>query len=236
MNCPILPPLSLIQSGCLIDCAIEDVPNRTGTCTHAHKKQGLVRLLTGLKLDFWYWSVRLGPVSNSYWALPFFFFSFFLKCVFPANRGIVFIGCTLLFLITILIVVVYDYYLSLLLAEDWHFKICLSLDAVAERNKLLLWILFQKIFRFWSISPLLLLHLPHSPFPSPYSLSSVCSSLAWTLVLFCLFRCLVAGATLLDLDFIPGNLLEWASLFTCSDKLILHRISPVMMLKITNIV
>lgn len=164
MNCPILPPLSLIQSGCLIDCAIEDVPNRTGTCTHAHKKQGLVRLLTGLKLDFWYWSVRLGPVSNSYWALPFFFFLFFLKCVFPANRGIVFIGCTLLFLITILIVVVYDYYLSLLLAEDWHFKICLSLDAVAERNKLLLWILFQKIFRFWSISPLLLLHLPHSPF------------------------------------------------------------------------
>lgn len=44
-----------------------------------------------------------------------------------------FIGCT--FIILIIIVVVYDYYyLSSLLAEDWHFEICLSLDAVAEKK------------------------------------------------------------------------------------------------------
>lgn len=63
-------------------------------------------------------------------------------------------GCTLLFLIIIIIVVVvYDYYyLSSLLAEDWHFEICLSLDAVAEKNKLLLLILFKE-FRFWNNLP-----------------------------------------------------------------------------------
>lgn len=56
-----------------------------------------------------------------------------------------FIGCTFLFLIIIIIVVVYDYYyLSSLLAEDWHFESCLSLDAVAEKNKLLLLILFHQ--------------------------------------------------------------------------------------------
>lgn len=51
----------------------------------------------------------------------------------------------IIILIIIIIVVVYDYYyLSSLLAEDWHFEICLSLDAVAEKNKLLLLILFHK--------------------------------------------------------------------------------------------
>lgn len=32
-----------------------------------------------------------------------------------------------------ILIVVYDY-LSFLLAEDWHFKICLSLYAVAEEK------------------------------------------------------------------------------------------------------
>lgn len=37
--------------------------------------------------------------------------------------------------ILMIIIVVYDYYyLSSLLAEDWHFEICLSLDAVAEKK------------------------------------------------------------------------------------------------------
>lgn len=47
-------------------------------------------------------------------------------------------------LIIIIVVVVYDYYLSSLLAEDWHFEICLSLNAIAEKNKLLLLILFHE--------------------------------------------------------------------------------------------
>ncbi len=51
----------------------------------------------------------------------------------------------IILIIIIIVVVVYDYYyLSSLLAEDWHFEICLSLDAVAEKNKLLLLILFHK--------------------------------------------------------------------------------------------
>lgn len=236
MNCPILPPLSLIQSGCLIDCAIEDVPNRTGTCTHAHKKQGLVRLLTGLKLDFWYWSVRLGPVSNSYWALPFFFFLFFWS-VFSLQIGaLCLLGVHyyfwLLFLLLLFMIIICHY--CLLKIGTSRF-VCPLMPLLKEINYCYEYyskrFLDSEVFPPSSSSTFL---IPH--FPSPYSLSSVCSSLAWTLVLFCLFRCLVAGATLLDLDFIPGNLLEWASLFTCSDKLILHRISPVMMLKITNIV
>lgn len=44
----------------------------------------------------------------------------------------------IIILINIIIVVVYDYFLSTLLAEDWQFEICLSLDAIAEKNKLLL--------------------------------------------------------------------------------------------------
>lgn len=78
-----------------------------------------------------------------------------------------------------IIIVVYDYYyLSSLLAEDWHFEICLSLDAVAEKNKLLLLILFQKSLDSE-------IFCPHFLFP-PYSVS-VYSSLKWTLDLFSLF-------------------------------------------------
>lgn len=57
----------------------------------------------------------------------------FLKCVFPSSRALCLLGVHY-YLITILIVVVYDYYLSLLLAEGWHCKICLSLDPVAEKK------------------------------------------------------------------------------------------------------
>lgn len=87
-----------------------------------------------------------------------------------------FIGCTLLFLLIIIIVVVYDYYyLSSLLAEDWHFEICLSLDAVAEKNKLLLLILFHKSLEILYPCLLSLLLL---------TLVFVRPSLTWTLVLF----------------------------------------------------
>lgn len=73
----------------------------------------------------------------------------------------------IIILIIIIIVVVYDYYyLSSLLAEDWHFKICLSLDAVAEKNKLLLLILFHKSLDSG-------IFYPH--FPS-FSLLSLCLS------------------------------------------------------------
>ena len=65
-------------------------------------------------------------------------------------------------IILIIIIVVYYYYLSSLLAEDWHFTICLSFDAAAEKNKLLLLILFHKSLD----SEIFLRPISH---PSPYS-------------------------------------------------------------------
>lgn len=108
-------------------------------------------------------------VCTSLWDLDWFQIAtelyHVLKCVFPASRALCLLAVHYYFLIIIIIVVVYDYYyLSPLLAEDWHFEICLSLDAVAEKNKLLLLILFHKSFRFWNILP------PQFPsFSFPYS-------------------------------------------------------------------
>ena len=97
-----------------------------------------------------------------------------------------FIGCTFLFLIIIIIiiiVVVSDYYyLSSLLAEDWHFESCLSLDAIAEKNKLLLLILFHQSLDSEIFLP------PHFPFFFIFFfLFFVPPSLKWTFcfVLFC---------------------------------------------------
>lgn len=87
----------------------------------------------------------------------------------------------IIILIIIIIVVVHDYdYLSSLLAEDWHFEICLSLDAVVEKkNKLLLLILFHKSLDSEILYPL---------FPILFlTLVFVCPSLKWTLVLFVSF-------------------------------------------------
>lgn len=56
-----------------------------------------------------------------------------LKRVFPASGTCVY--WVYIIILIIIIVVVYDYYyLSSMLAEDWHFEICLSLDAVAEKK------------------------------------------------------------------------------------------------------
>lgn len=93
-----------------------------------------------------------------------------------------FIGCTFLFLIIIIIiVVVYDYYyLSSLLAKDWHFESCLSLDAVAEKNKLLLLILFHQSLDSEIFLP------PHFPFFSFFFLFFLfCSSISEVDFLFC---------------------------------------------------
>lgn len=100
---------------------------RTVTHTHVHalkKKQGRVRLLTGLGLDSrsWSWDLDWFQIATELYHV--------LKCV-SLQVGHCVNGLYIIILMIILTVVVYDYYLSPLLAEDWHFEICLSLDAVA---------------------------------------------------------------------------------------------------------
>lgn len=114
------------QSGCSLDCATEDVPNTTATQT-CTQKQGLVRLLTGLGLDLWYWSVGHELISNSYRSLHCF------EVCFPCRWDIVFIGCILLFwlLLLLLLFMIIICHQCLLKIGTLRF-VCLN--AVAEKK------------------------------------------------------------------------------------------------------
>lgn len=85
--------------------------------------------MTGLRLDSRSWSLDLDrfQIATELYHV--------LKCVFSLQVGHCVYGLYIIILMIIIIVVVYGYYyLSSLLAEDWHFEICLFHYAVAEKK------------------------------------------------------------------------------------------------------
>ena len=123
----------------------------------------LTMLSTGL-----YWTSEpvstagTGLVTVHYWILYKV-----LKCFLQGGH------CVPWVYIIIIIPVVY-YYLSSLLAKDWHFEICLSPDNVKKKNKLLL---FQKSIN----SRHMILWAPTLPRPFPL-LPLSCVGLNWVVL------------------------------------------------------